>query len=88
MIKTITKMPSNKPNVVRWNQNEKICSITEFSRPEDINISRKIDEKMNTYGPLLKDLKIFYREYKFKIYLCRWLSWLCTRVLCKTFLMF
>ena len=50
-----------------WNQNEKLCSIIEFSCPADINISRNIGEKMNTYGPLLRNLQIFYQEYKFEV---------------------
>ena len=29
-IKTITKIPHNKPDVVIWNHNEKLCSIIEF----------------------------------------------------------
>ena len=66
-IKTITKITHNKPDVVIWNHNEKLCSIIEFSCLADINISRKIDEKMNTYGPLLRNLQILYPEYKFEM---------------------
>ena len=47
-----------------WNYNEKLCSVIAFSCPADINISRKIDENMNTCGPLLR---ILYPEYKFEM---------------------
>ena len=66
-IKTITKIPHNKPGLVIWNHNKKLFSVIEFSCPADINISRKINEKMNTYGPLLRNLHIFYPEYKFEM---------------------
>ena len=68
-IKTITKIPHNKTDVVIWNHNEKLCSTIEFSCPADISISRKIDENMNTYGPLLRNLQILYPEYKFEMIL-------------------
>ena len=66
-VKTITKIQHNKPDVVIWNHNEKLCSIIEFSCPADINISKKINEKMNSYGPLLRNLQILYPEYKFEM---------------------
>ena len=66
-IKTITKIQHNKPDVVIWNHNEKLCSIIEFSCSADINISKKINEKMNSYGPLLRNLQILYPEYKFEM---------------------
>ena len=64
--KTITKISHNKPNVVLWNHNEKLCSIIEFICPADINFSRKIDEKMNAYCLHLRILQILYTEYKFE----------------------
>ena len=50
-----------------WNHNEKLCSIIKFNCPAVINIPRKINEKMNTYGPLLRNLQILYPEYKFEM---------------------
>ena len=38
-INTITKIPHNKPDVVIWNHNEKLCCIIKFSCHADINIS-------------------------------------------------
>ena len=52
-----------------WNHNKNLCSIIEFSCPADVNISRKIDKKMHTYGPLLRNLQILYPEYKFEMIL-------------------
>ena len=64
-IKAISKIPHNKPDVVIWNQNEKLCTIIEFSCPAGIIVLRKIDQKMNIYCPLLRNLQILYPEYKF-----------------------
>ena len=50
-----------------WNHNEKLCSIIKFNCPAVINIPRKINEKMNNYGPLLRNLQILYPEYKFEM---------------------
>ena len=66
-IKTATKVPHNKPDLVIWNTQEKICTIVEFSCPADVNISKKIDEKMNNYGALIRNLQIMYPQYKFEM---------------------
>lgn len=41
--------------------------MIEFSCPADINIFRKINKKINTYGPLLRKLQILYLEYIFEM---------------------
>ena len=35
-----------------------MCTFIEFSCPADINISKKIDEKTDNYGPLIRNLHI------------------------------
>ena len=49
------------------NYSERLCRIIDFSCPADINISRKIDEKMNIYCPLLRNLQVLYLLCKFEI---------------------
>ena len=39
---------------------EEICTIVEVSCPADLNISRKIDEKLNNYAPLVRNMQIMY----------------------------
>ena len=41
-----------------WDQEAKIRSIVEFSCPLDININRKVNEKLENYGPLVRNLQI------------------------------
>ena len=68
-IKTATKIPHNKPDSILWDRDEKICQIIEFSCPADINVSSKCEEKVATYGPLIRNLQIMYKDYRFKMLL-------------------
>ena len=45
------------------NGDEKICQVIEFSYPADINVSRKIEEKVVTYGPVIRNLQIYNFNY-------------------------
>ena len=51
-IKTATKMPENKPDLIIWNYKTKVCTIVEFSCPLDINTTRKFSEKLEVYASL------------------------------------
>ena len=61
---TATKLPQNKSDIAIWDQEKKICIIVEVSFPVDVNISRKINEKLNNYAPLVRNMQIMYRDYK------------------------
>ena len=65
-VKTATKVPHNKPDLI-WDQEATTCSIIEFSFPLDININRKVNKKLENYGPLVRNLRIMYPEYKFQV---------------------
>ena len=39
-----------------------------MSCPADVNISRKIDEKLNNYAPLVRNMEIMYNDYKFVVF--------------------
>ena len=41
--------------------------MIEFSCPADINVSRKVKEKVAAYGPLIRNLQIIYKDYRFKM---------------------
>ena len=64
-IMTAKKVKHNKPNLVTWNKTEKICTTIEFRCPADTNISEKITEKTDNYGPLIRNLQIMYPQYRF-----------------------
>ena len=64
-IKTATKIPHNKPDLVIWDKENKICSIVEFSCPADINTTQKVNDQINVYGLLIRNLQIMYPKYKF-----------------------
>ena len=65
-IKTITKVPHNKPDIIIWDKLKKVCTIIEVSCPSDVNISSKIQEKLNNYAALLRNMQILYRDYRFE----------------------
>ena len=66
-IKTATKVPHNKPDLVIWNYETKVCTIVEFSCPLDINTTKKVSEKLEVYAPLFRNLQILHPSYKFEI---------------------
>ena len=66
-IKTATKLKHNKPDIVAWDTAGKICKIIEISCPADVNITKKVEEKLNNYGPLIRNLQIMYPHYKFQM---------------------
>ena len=47
------KIPHKEPDLIIWDHNEKICQVIEFSCPDDINVLRKVEEKVAAYGPLI-----------------------------------
>ena len=72
-IKTATKLKHNKPDIVAWDRAGKICKIIEISCPADDNITKKVEEKLNKYGPLVRNLQIMYPHYKFQMVpIVRW----------------
>ena len=52
-IKTATKIPHNKPDLVIWNHEKFVCR----------------EEKKNNYGLLIRKLQIMYPNYKFEMIL-------------------
>ena len=61
----ITKIPHNKHDLLLWDRDEKICQVIEFSCSADINVLRKVEEKVAAYGQLIRNLQIMYKDYHF-----------------------
>ena len=68
-IKTATKIPHNKPDLVIWDKANKLCSIVEFSCPAYINITQTVNDKIDVYGLSIRNLQIMYPKYKINIIL-------------------
>ena len=64
-VKTPANVRHNKPVLIVWKKNEKTCKVVEFSCPNDVNVTKKIQEKEDNYGPLLRAMQITYPEYRF-----------------------
>ena len=52
------KIPHNKPDLIGWDTDQKICQVIEFSCPCDVNLMDKTRDKINIYGLLMRNLKI------------------------------
>ena len=44
-----------------------MCKIIETSWQADVDITKKVEEKLNNYGPLIRNLQIMYPHYKFQM---------------------
>ena len=64
-VKTSSKVPHNRPDIIVWDMTKKLCYIIEFSCPADINIVNKVSEKENIYGPLIRNMQMMYENYSF-----------------------
>ena len=65
-IKAAMKTKNNKPDLIIWNNEVKICQVVEFSCPADIDVSKKVCENDNIYGPLIRSMQLLYPDYKFE----------------------
>ena len=50
-VKTASKIPHNKPDIIISNKRKKRCTIVQINSPADVNVSRKVSEKEIIYGP-------------------------------------
>ena len=66
-IKTATKIPHNKPDLVIWNHEKVVCTAVDFSCSLGLNITQKVAEKKNSYRPLIRNMQIMYPKYKFEM---------------------
>ena len=66
-VKTAMKTKNNKPDLIVWNSEIKTCQVVEFSCPADVNVSKKVSEKENIYGPLICSMQLLYPDYKFEL---------------------
>ena len=65
--KTATKISHDKPDLLVWDTDGKRCQIIEFSCPCDVNLIGNTSNKINNYGPLIRNLQIWYLQYRFKM---------------------
>ena len=67
LIKTIPKIPHNRPDIVVWRKNEKTCYIIDICIPLDENIHRQEKEKVDRYTQLKVSLIRLYPQYTYEI---------------------
>ena len=66
-ITTAIPVAHNKPDIVVWNNQDKLCQIIDISVPLDMNVGKKVTEKINHYMGLVTELQRVYRQYKFSV---------------------
>ena len=59
-IKTATKVPHNKANLIIWNHEKVVCTVINFN---------KVAEKKSNNKPLIRNLQIMHPSYKFNMIL-------------------
>ena len=59
------KCRHNRPDIMIWGREKKVCAVVEISCPADINITLKAREKENIYGELIRNLQILHLDYNF-----------------------
>ena len=67
LIKTIPKIPHNRPDIGVWRKNEKTCYIIDICIPLDENIHRQEKEKVDRYTQLKVSLIRLYPQYTYEI---------------------
>ena len=64
-ISTTSKVEKNKPDVVIWNTETKVCQIVAVTVPLDTNLQKAYKEKQTKYICVVTRLQQLYKEYKY-----------------------
>ena len=64
---TLTKLSHNRPDIVIWNCDTKVCKIIDICVPLDTNLNLREETKSDSYIPLVDQLQRIYQRYKFTI---------------------
>ena len=66
-IKTVPTVKHNKPDIVVWDKDNKICNIVDICVPLDENVHAQEKTKNDIYVQLAVALKRMYPDYQYKI---------------------
>ena len=66
-ISTTTKIPHNRPDVVIWNKEKKICQVIDICIPLDTNVQLRHGTKRDNNVPLIDQLCKIYPGYTYRI---------------------
>ena len=64
-VKTSSKVPHNRHDMIVWDMKKRLWYVSEFSCPADINIVNKVSQKENLYGPLIRNMQRMYENHSF-----------------------
>ena len=66
-VTTTSKVDYDRPDVLVWEKESKLCHAIEISIPLDFNTSNRQIVKRDKYMPLVSEMQQMYQNYKFKI---------------------
>ena len=59
-------MEKNKPDMILWYTDKKLCQIVEITVPLNTNLETAYKEKKLKYIPLISKMQCVYSEYRFQ----------------------
>ena len=66
-VTTTNKVEYNRPDVLVWEKESKLCHVIEISIPLDFTTSNRQIVKRDKYMPLVSEMQRMYQDYKFQI---------------------
>ena len=66
-VKLLNKVEHNRPDLIVWNTDAKLCTIVEVCIPLDTNVTLRSTWKEELYIPLISEMSRVYKNYTFEI---------------------
>ena len=66
-IKVVPSVPNNKPDIVLWKKDKKVCFVIDVCVPLDQNVHAEENTKVNKYTRLIVGLQRLYPDYTYQI---------------------
>ena len=65
-IRTITKIEKNRPDIIIWHSDKRLCQIVEITAPLNTSLKKVYKDKQEKYMPLITNMQRVHRRYKYE----------------------
>ena len=65
-IRTISKTEKNRPDIIIWHSDKRLCQIVEITVPLDTNLKKAYKDKQEKYIPLITNMQRVHRRYNYE----------------------
>ena len=65
-IRTITKIEKNRPDIIIWHSDKRLCQIVEITVSLDTNLKKVYKDKQEEYILLITNMQCVHRRYKYE----------------------